>query len=279
MPVTILIRGGGDLASGVAVRLHRAGLPVIITELPQPLAVRRAVAFSETVYEGAWKVEEVASRLVSPDQIQVALEAGEVPVLADPNASILGNALLTNPFSTVVVDARMIKQTPEPLPIQPLLHIGLGPGFTAPADCHAVIETQRGHNLGRVIWDGSASADSRQPEGDPRRVLRAPNDGVITARKQIGDHCEEGEVVAVISGQYSVTSDQYSVTSPFRGVLRGIIHDGLTVTKGLKIGDVDVRDQREYCFTISDKALAIGGSVLEILLALPKIRNELWDYL
>ena len=272
MPATILIRGGGDLASGVAVRLHRAGLNIIITELPQPLAVRRAVSFSETVYVGAWKVEEVASRLVSPDQIQVALEAGEIPVLVDPDANILGNALLTNPFSTVVVDARLTKQTPEPLPIQPLLHIGLGPGFTAPADCHAVIETQRGHNLGRVIWGGFASADSGQPEGDPRRVLRAPAEGVIAARKQIGEHCEEGEVVAMIS-------EQYSVTSPFRGVLRGIIHDGLTVTEGLKIGDVDARDQREYCFTVSDKALAIGGSVLEVLLASPEIRNKLWDYL
>ncbi|SRR5581483_4807278 len=272
MPITILIRGGGDLASGVAVRLHRAGLHVIITELPQPLAVRRAVSFSETVYEGAWKVEEVASRLASADQLQVVLEAGEIPVLVDPNANVLGNAIVTNPQTTIVVDARLTKQMPEPLPIQPLLHIGLGPGFTAPTDCHAVIETQRGHDLGRVIWNGSASAHSGQPEGDPRRVLRAPAGGVITARKQIGDHCEEGEVVAVIG-------EQHSVISPFRGVLRGIIHDGLNVAEGLKIGDVDARNRREYCFTVSDKALAIGGSVMEVLLASPEIRNKLWDCL
>lgn len=272
MTATILIRGGGDLASGVAVRLHRAGLNVIITELPQPLAVRRAVSFAETVYEGAWKVEEVASRLASPDQLQVVLEAGEIPVLVDPNANVLGNAIVTNPQATIVVDARLTKQAPDPLSVQPLLHIGLGPGFTAPADCHAVIETQRGHNLGRIIRDGSASADSGQPEGDPRRVLRAPAEGVITARKQIGDHCEEGEEIAMIDGEHPVAS-------PFRGVLRGVIHDGLIVTEGLKIGDVDERDQREYCFTVSDKALAIGGSVMEVLLASPEIRSKLWDYL
>lgn len=277
MPAIILIRGGGDLASGVAVRLHRAGMHVIITELPQPLAVRRAVSFSETVYEGAWKVEEVASRLASPDQLQVVLEAGEIPVLVDPNANVLGNAILTNPQTTIVVDARLTKQSPEPLPIQPLLHIGLGPAFTAPADCHAVIETQRGHSLGRVIWEGSASADSGQPEGDSRRVLRALKGGIIHGFAKIGDHLEAGQIVAEIESE--IGNQKSQIASPFQGVLRGIIHDGLVVTEGLKIGDVDPRDQREYCFTVSDKALAVGGSVLEILLALPEIRNKLWDYL
>jgi len=264
----ILIRGGGDLASGAALRLHRAGFKVVITELAQPLAVRRAVCFSEAVYEGQVNVEGVTARFVTPDQLKVTLEADVIPVLIDPDADIL----LDGRFSfSVVVDARMTKQPPEALPRPVPLHIGLGPGFHAGRDCHAVIETRRGHTLGRVYWNGATLPDSREPEGDPRRVLRAPADGVVAAHKKIGEHCEEGETIAVISNQpalsesegYSVISDQRSVISPFRGVLRGIVRDGLRVHKNMKIGDVDPRDDPGYCFLVSDKALAVGGGVLE----------------
>jgi xanthine dehydrogenase accessory factor len=144
-----------------------------------------------------------------------------------------------------------------------------------------VIETRRGHTLGRVYWNGTTLADSREPEGDPRRVLRAPADGFVTARKKIGEHCEEGEVVAVISDQMSVISDQRSVisdqrsvTSPFRGVLRGIIHDGLRVRRNMKIGDVDPRDDPAYCFLVSDKALAVGGGVLEAVVGFESRMGE-----
>ncbi|HNN13196.1 MAG TPA: hypothetical protein PKL78_06530, partial [Anaerolineales bacterium] len=149
----ILIRGGGDLASGVALRLHRVGFQVAILELDKPLSVRRSVSFSEAVYEGEQNVEGVVSRLVSADQIQVTIEAGEIPVVVDPQARILGNQFLTNPSSTFVIDARLMKTEPEPLEANVPLHIGLGPGFNAGENCHTVIETRRSHTLGRVYWN------------------------------------------------------------------------------------------------------------------------------
>jgi xanthine dehydrogenase accessory factor len=267
----VLIRGGGDLATGVALRLHRAGIKVVITELAQPLAVRRTVSFAEAVYEGSWEVEGVRGRLVEADQLAAALEADEIPVLIDPDLNIL----TVLPF-LVVVDGRLTKQPPAPLPRPVPLHIGLGPGFHAGLNCHAVIETRRGHTLGRVIWQGTSQPDSGEPEGDPRRVLRAPADGVLRDVKKIGEHVEAGEAIAAISEQYSGTSGQLSVISPFRGMLRGLIHDGLTVKQGMKVGDVDPRDDPSYCYLVSDKALAIGGGVLEAVLSKREIREKLF---
>lgn len=268
----VLIRGGGDLASGVALRLHRVGIRTLISELPQPLAVRRTVSFAEAVYEGDWEVEGVKARLIGADQLPAWDEAGEIPVIVDPDADILLSAFLRFP---VVVDARLLKTPPQPLPVSVPLHIGLGPGFSAGRDCHAVIETRRSHTLGRVYWEGAAQPDSREPEGDPRRVLRAPADGVVVGMKKIGEHVEEGEEVAVISDQLSVNSGRYSVVSPFKGVLRGLIRDGLRVPKGMKIGDIDRRDDPSYCWLVSDKALAIGGGALEAILSRREIRKAL----
>lgn len=260
----VLLRGGGDLATGVALRLHRTGIRVLITELPQPLAVRRTVSFAEAVYEGSWEVEGVDARLVEADQLSAALEVGEIPVLIDPNADIL-----LSPFHfPVVVDARLTKLPPAPLPVSVPLHIGLGPGFTAGSDCHAVIETRRGHTLGRVYWEGTTQPDSGEPEGDPRRVLRAAEEGQVQGRKRIGEHVEAEEEIAVIS-------NQYPVISPFAGVLRGLLRDGLRVSKGMKIGDVDPRGDPSYCWLVSDKALAIGGGVLEAILSRGEVRKAL----
>jgi xanthine dehydrogenase accessory factor len=269
MSTFILIRGGGDLASGVALRLHRAGLKVIISELAQPLAVRRSVAFAEAVYTGQVTVEEVTARLVQRGQVQATLDAGEIPVLVDPDASILSDLP-----TSVVVDGRLIKQAPRPLPVEVALHIGLGPGFHAGRNCQAVIETRRSHTLGRVYWNGATQADSGQPEGDPRRVLRAPLDGELVGHAEIGDHVEEGDLLAEILP--SIENRDSKIVSPFKGILRGLIHPGLHVTAGLKIGDVDPRDDPSACTLVSDKALAVGGGVLEAILSGEEIRKKLW---
>ncbi|HET6596902.1 MAG TPA: selenium-dependent molybdenum cofactor biosynthesis protein YqeB [Anaerolineales bacterium] len=264
-PALVLLRGGGDLASGVALRMHRAGIQVVITELPQPLAVRRAVSFGEAVYEGVHAVEGVTARRVEPSQILTSLAGNEIPVLVDPNADIL----LSSFRFSVVIDARLLKTPPAALARSIPLHIGLGPGFHAGINCHAVIETRRSHTLGRVYWDGAPQPDSGQPEGDPRRVLRAPADGVMQAKAKIGDHLEEGQVVAVIG-------DEHIIESPLKGVLRGLIREGVHVSKGLKIGDVDPRDDPNSCYLVSDKALAIGGAALEAILTRVDIRSNLW---
>jgi xanthine dehydrogenase accessory factor len=257
-------------------------LEVVITELAQPLAVRRTVSFAEAVYEGHHTVEGVTARRVEQDQQLAAIEAGEIPILIDPDADIL----LSFHF-LVVIDGRLSKQTPAPLPIEPALHIGLGPGFHAGRDCHAVIETRRGHTLGRVYWSGATQPDSGVPEGDPRRVLRAPSDGLLITRANIGDHVEAGEIIAEIlqdttdsslssHGPDILRESDMKVISPISGVVRGIIRDGIKVTKGLKIGDVDPRDDPSACFLVSDKALAIGGGVLEAILSKEEIKKKLF---
>jgi xanthine dehydrogenase accessory factor len=268
----ILLRGGGDLATGVALRLHRAGIQVVITELAQPLAVRRTVSFGEAVYEGVHTVEGVTARRVEHGQVRATLEAYEIPVLIDPDAGIL----LSTFHFPIIIDARLLKTPPQPLPIAIPLYIGLGPGFHAGVNCDAVIETRRSHTLGRVYWNGTTQPDSGQPEGDSRRVLRAPANGVLSARAKIGEHVEEGQVIAVISEHLSVDSEPYLVVSPMKGVLRGLIRDGIHVTKGLKIGDIDPRDDESACYLVSDKALAIGGAALEAILMREDIRGKLW---
>ena len=268
----VLIRGGGDLASGVALRLHRTGYKIAILELEKPLAVRRTVSFSEAVYEGLQTVEGVTARLVSADQLQDTMGAGEIPVLVDPNANILRNQFLTSPRSTFVIDARLLKIVPEPLSADVALHIGLGPGFSAGENCHAVVETRRGHTLGRVYWSGSAQSDSGQPEGDPRRVLRAPHEGVLNALSKISDHVEEGQKIAEVE---SKTGSQITeIISPIKGILRGLIRSGLEVTEKMKIGDIDPRDDVSFSALVSDKALSVGGGVLEAILTRFPVYSE-----
>jgi xanthine dehydrogenase accessory factor len=263
----ILIRGGGDLASGVAYRLQRAGLLVAITELPQPLVVRRAVSFAQAVFSGSCTMEGiVAHRVQSAAEVLERLGVGEIPVLVDS----AGESIKTlQPL--VLVDARMTKQPPDVGLEAAALVIGLGPGFVAGENCHAVVETQRGHTLGRVIWHGPASADTGIPEAVDRyrgeRVLRSPADGVLIARAEIGQHIESGQVVAEVAGN--------PVVAPFNGVLRGLVYPGVLVQSGMKIGDLDPRDDPRYCFMISDKSLAVGGGVLEAVLSEPWMRKKL----
>jgi len=276
MASMILIRGGGDLASGVALRLYRAGLRLLITELPQPLVVRRMVSFAEAVYSGQANVEGVRARLVRNfKQALEVIEMGDVPVLVDPGAQAL-HAFQSNgtgPHLEVLIDARMTKRPPEIEMDAAPLFIGLGPGFVAGENCHAVIETNRGHLLGRVIWQGAPESDTGVPESVAQhrsdRVLRSPAAGALQALAEIGEHLLPGQVVATVNGQ--------KVLAPFQGVLRGIVHSGLNVQPGAKIGDVDPRDDPRYCTLVSDKSLAVGGGVLEAILSRPEMRNLLWD--
>jgi xanthine dehydrogenase accessory factor len=273
MSLITLIRGGGDLASGVALRLYRAGLRLIITELPQPLVVRRYVSFAEAVYASRWQVEGVTAILAS--DLQQAFEiisAGHIPVLVDPDAGRLAELhALQAPL--VLIDARMTKLPLETSLSAASLVIGLGPGCVAGLNCHAVIETNRGHQLGRVIWQGATESDTGVPDivlnQGGSRVLRAPGQGYIQTCVQIGDHVASGQVIAEIDG--------ISVIAPFAGVVRGLIHPGLPVWAGLKIGDVDPRDDPRFCYLVSDKALAVGGGVLEAILSSAPLRPYLWD--
>ncbi len=265
--VRILVRGGGDLASGVVYRLYRAGFPVLITEIEIPLAVRRTVSFAQAVYDGHITIEGITARLVqTPDDVSHAWNLGHVPVLVDPQAQIRDHISFA-----VLVDAIMAKRnTGTHMEDAPLV-VALGPGFTAGVDCHAVVETMRGHFLGRVYWHGSAQPDTGTPGtvmGYAReRVLRAPCDGHVSPLVKIGDRVEEGQVVCTVDG--------HPVRAPFPGVLRGLIHPRVQVHKGMKIGDVDPRARREHCFTISDKSLAVGAGVLEAVLTAPQIRERL----
>lgn len=267
----VLLRGGGDLASGVALRLHRAGIRVMIAELPQPLAVRRLVSFANAIYEGECSVEGVTARRVQDpgDTLRVlqVLAKGQIPVLVDPQGESVRSL-----HPMVLIDGRMTKQRAELIPERVKLILGLGPGFVAGENCHAVVETQRGHNLGRVIWDGAAEADTGLPEavGEKRegRVLRAPADGELHPLAEICDHLEQGQPVAQVNGQV--------VEAPFKGVLRGLLYAGVMVQKGLKIGDVDPRDVVEYCTRVSEKSLAVGGGVLEAILSRPELRPHIW---
>lgn len=259
--IEVLIRGAGDLATGVALRLHRCGFRVVLTELPEPLAVRRTVAFAQAAYDGATTVEGVTARRVDAARVHATLGDGEIPLVIDPQGWAIG-ALLPD----VIVDARMAKRNLGTSREDAALVIGLGPGFVAGEDCHAVIETNRGHNLGRVIWAGSAEPDTGLPGriggADAERVLRAPADGVVTAVRDIGEVIRVGEIVAIV-GEVEVVAD----TS---GVLRGMLHDGLRVEAGTKLGDIDPRADPSHVHTVSDKSLAIAGGVLEaVLVGLP----------
>ena len=258
----VVVKGGGDLGAGVAWRLHRCGFRVVVTETEQPTVIRRAVAFASAVYEGAVTVDGVAARLVEDDALETlgaCWEAGEVPVLVDPQATVIERLR-----PDAVVDAILAKRNTGAHITDAPTVVALGPGFTAGVDCHAVVETNRGHNLGRVLLDGSAEPNTGVPGTvggeSAQRVLRAPVDGIFRGERAIGDLVQAGEVVAHVEGE--------PIHSQLDGTVRGLLHDGLHVRAGMKSGDVDPRGVVSHCFTISDKALAVGGGVVEAILYL-----------
>jgi len=280
-----IVRGGGDLGTGAALRLQRAGWRVVVCELAQPLVIRRTVAFASAVYEGSLEVEGViAQRIDRAEEADRLWAADRVPVLIDPDWS---KSKALSP--ALIVDAVMAKRNLGTRRDEAPSVIGVGPGFTAGVDCHAVIETQRGHNLGRVYYQGAAAPDTGQPGKiggeDALRVLRSPSAGVFYGHRQIGERVKAGEVIGRVialdgavsdSGAWRVvTADRDSsrplgqvIKTKIEGVLRGLLHDGLLIAAGTKVADVDPRAEESYCFTVSDKALAVGGGVLEAALYL-----------
>ena len=256
--IKIAIRGGGDLASGVAWRLHQCGFKVFLTEIEQPLAVRRKVAFCEAIYDGRAAVEGVEAVLAkSPDEISGVWEKGFIPILVDPDCESR-HAVKPRVLVDGIIAKKNLGTTMEHAP----LVIALGPGFEAGRDAHFVVETNRGHNLGRLLATGMAEPDTGIPgpvQGiTTDRVIRAPADGRLETRVEIGDTVEKGDKLGSVSGK--------PVLATIDGVLRGLIRSGIRVGKGLKIGDIDPRGNRDNCFTMSEKALAIAGGVLEGIL-------------
>lgn len=262
----VIIKGAGDLASGVAYRLKRSGFLLIMTELPAPLLVRRAVCFGEAVYSGKTTVEGItAQRVATLRQARDLAGSDIIPVLADSDPAVIATLK-----PKALVDAIVAKKNTGTSRDDAPLVIALGPGFAAGEDCHAVIETTRGHWLGRIIYQGQAQPDTGTPglvKGYAvDRVLRAPADGNVIAFAGIGDRIKEGQLIAVVAGQ--------EVQAPFDGVLRGLIHSAAQVTTGVKIGDLDPRGIVEHCFTLSDKSMAVGGGVLEAILASEVVRPK-----
>lgn len=266
MPIKSLILGGGDLASGVALRLVRASISVVITELPQPYSVRRTVCFAQAVYDGQIKIEGVEGRLFSSYRsIPHNISKDIIPILIDPDALCIE---LFQP--DVIVDGRMTKKVNHEHSFPKVFTIGLGPGFIVGENCHAVIETQRGHFMGRVYYSGSAEEDTGIPDRvanfQRERVLRSPSAGIFYTKAEIGQHLKEAQEIARIG--------ETIIKAPFTGMLRGLLHDGLPVTAGVKIGDIDPRTDPKLCELVSDKALSVGGGVLEAIFTQPVFRKK-----
>ena len=257
--LVILIRGAGEMASGVAHRLYQSHFKICMVEISHPLAVRREVSFCEAIYEGEKEVEGVRAKFIStPQEIQSVWEEGKIPLLVDPDGKKTRNFLKPDAFVDAIIAKKNLGTQMRDAP----LVIGLGPGFTAGEDVHIVIETNRGQNLGKMILNGTAEPDTGIP-GETggftvERVLRTMKKGIFHSHKSIGDRVSKGSVVAVV--------DDFPVIAKISGMVRGLIRDGVEMRRGMKVGDIDPRGKRELCFTVSDKARAIGGGVLEAIL-------------
>lgn len=257
----IIVRGAGDLATGAVQKLWRAGFRPVLLETAEPLAIRRAVALSDAVYQGRHRVEDLTAVFCGEEEIEDVLARGEIPLLVDPEAAILKRFR-----PAVLVDAIIAKRNiGTRIGMGRFGTVGMGPGFEAGKDVSIVVETKRGHNLGRLIFEGFAAENTGIPGliggYDKERVIHAPASGTIRLVHDIGDLVKRGEVIAMIGGT--------AVKATLDGVLRGIIRGGLEVREGLKIADIDPRrDEQQNCFTISDKSRNLGGAVLEAVMIL-----------
>ncbi|WP_349672860.1 selenium-dependent molybdenum cofactor biosynthesis protein YqeB [Lacrimispora sp.] len=258
----ILIKGAGDLASGIACRLHRCGFLVVMTEKPVPTTVRRTVAFSRAVYENKTKVEDITGVLCrSMKEVEEALSRDQVAVVVDEECCIREK---WNPDA--VVDAIIAKKNLGTRITDADIVVAVGPGFTAGKDCHCVVETKRGHDLGRCIWNGRAIPNTGVPGMiggyDKERIIRAVDNGIFHPAVTIGTVVQLNDVVGYVNDA--------PVLAQVGGVVRGLLQEGVTVFRGMKSGDIDPRGVIEHCYTISDKASAIGGGVLEAVLSFRK---------
>lgn len=264
----VIVRGAGDLATGIVYSLYKAYFKVIILETQHSSAIRRKVALSEAVYDGKTKVEDIEAVLVKNYEEALNIIANkdykEIPILIDPNCEILNHIK-----PTFLIDAIIAKKNLGTNKSMAKYTIALGPGFTAGKDCDIVIETMRGHNLGRMYLEGEAIPNTGIPGNiggkEAERVIHASSDGIIENIKNIGDFVREKEVIAYINND----NKKIEVIAPFEGLLRGIIRDGFKVRNGLKIADIDPRkSEYDNCFTISDKARNLGGAVLTAMMYL-----------
>ncbi|MDO5780524.1 MAG: selenium-dependent molybdenum cofactor biosynthesis protein YqeB [Clostridium sp.] len=254
----VLIKGAGDLATGIAYRLKKSGFDIVMTEIHKPTTVRRTVAFSQAVFDNEIVIEGIKGVKVNNiNEIYEEIREGNIPIIIDENAEIIKEL-----SPDVVVDAIIAKQnlgtSIEDAPIV----IGVGPGFEAKVDCHLVVETKRGHYLGKVIEEGSAIPNTGVPGNiggyTKERIIRASSNGKIKPVVAIGDFVKKGDIVAYIDG--------VEVLSEIDGIVRGMLQEGIEVFKGMKSGDIDPRCEKDHCFTISDKARSIGGGVLEAIM-------------
>ncbi len=255
----VIVRGGGDIATGTIQKLWRAGMKLLVLEVAEPTAIRRTIALSEAVKYGTATVEGMtAIRIEKADDCSGIWQHGDIPVIVDPTGASIAQM---QPIG--VVDAILAKKNLGTNANMAPIVIALGPGFIAPSDAHIVVETMRGHTLGSLIFSGSALPNTGTPAmiggRAAERVLRAPCDGKVDALHQIGDILHEGDEVFKVA--------EKAVTAPFSGILRGIIEDGIEVTQGFKIADIDPRLDSD-CNTITDKARCLGGAVLEAYLYL-----------
>jgi len=267
MTIKVVMRGGGDLASGAVLRMVRTGMKVVICELARPYAVRRSVSFAEAIYAGRIDIEGISClHVVDRDRIELVINQGIIPILVDPDLDSL------NYFRPdVIIDGRMMKEnTNYSIQSTPMV-IGLGPGFFCGVNCHAAIETRRGPNLGRVLWEGSPEEDTGIPERvgtyTEERVLRSLSAGIFQSSVKIGDLVSAGQIIGYVN--------QQPIKAVFNGLVRGILQSGLAVSIGLKLGDIDPRIDPTLIARVSDKALSIGGGVLEAILSWPSNREKL----
>lgn len=254
----VVIKGAGEMATGIAHRLYESNIKnIIMTEIPEPISVRRTVAFSEVVFDGKKTVEGVDAELIQTiDEMHNVWQKKKIAVIVDPKWTIIGTLQ-----PDIVIDAIMAKKNLGTKKSEAPFVIGVGPGFIAPTDVHAVIESNRGHNLGRVFYDGTTEPHTGIPGPTmgytSERVLRSPHAGYVKHVKALGDSVKKEEIVLYV--------DETPVKATIDGLLRGLIRE-IRVSGNEKIGDIDPRNVREYCFTITEKARAIGGGVLEAIM-------------